>query len=1670
MSLGLAVCPPALAAQSATPVSSTNSTALATAQTNVCNNFTLLISGNGTVTPNCETFLEGQKYTLNAIAANGSVFANWVSNGIVVTAIHRYTFVAASNLLLQASFVPNPFQPIGGTYHGLFYVTSNANEQSSGSFVATVGSKGAYTAQLRLGAQNHVFSGEFSINGVASKTIQRPGLSPLAIQLQLDLSNGPLTGTVSDGTWTADLAANRAIYSKTNPAPQAGKYTLLIPGGEKARAQPGGNGFGAVTVDALGHVTFSGMLGDGTPVTSSGVVCSQGEWPFYISLYGGKGSMLGWLSFTNDGGISGQLGWFKMPQPKARLYPGGFTNGAEVIGSVYQHTNGLPVLGLTDGQLLLTNGNLAQGITNPIVLGPNNEATGQNTDKLIFGPSSGLFKGSVMNSNTGKPIDVNGIVLQNQNFGAGYFLGTTESGSVLLSGTGATGTSTSAVVAELSNTTTTVSTPPSSDATANIGLALVPPQNSSNSATADPQNTRLGYWRFNNADYLGEEGQKPIMAQAALVPSWSGTAIAMTNTDASSQLMYNVVESNGQTNFDCATGTVRFWFQPNWSTGSPHGPKGGYFFRVGGANGLMSLGVVSVGTNYDSLMQFAYGSNQFWQGSSFGTGSLQGAPVNFQSNHWYQITLTYSATNIALYTNGALLATGNLAPGLNTSGPNQYGPILSAGNGVSYYPSAAERSGGFGFGNFAGLPCAVLGQLDELETFNYPLTPQAVAAGFPTFAGNSLESVMSDSNYVGRSDMLQRYVDGNPATVAQCRLGCWRFDSDTLMTEQGQVPLSYNDVGLAPSWSGTALNINGDPASQVTYWDVCTNGWANINCRQGSLRFWFKPNVNDGPGGPFIYMGSPDGVDKWELALNSGASSISFITGSNGMTTPNLTANCKLSPGHWTQIVLTYGSERSSLYLNGALAATGDAVSYWPSLTNRNLGMVIGNNTAYNNAINGQFDEMETFNYELDPTNILSNFQIVQAVDSDLDGVPDLLEDMVLPVSRPFLGSPVVVTGTIEAEQFDMGGPGIAYQNIASNPASSYRPTGMLITNCDDLGLGYCLDQTRAGEWVRYTINVLMPQAYTIETRVEGIGTNGVFECEFTGSGIYTNTGPLTIASTNWTNVSAEVYLSSGIYTMTLRCLTNGTDGQHVGRFNYISIYPWWQAGFTSTHTNAVTETELSTNNNWLDARNNAEAIQQAIDTLPATGGTVLLPAGTYYVSQASPNEANDASRNAAVSILTNNIEIAGAGKTNTTLIAYNRATTVFCLGQTANASGGLAFAPYTNFILRDMTIEGQPHWAVSNIAGTNIIYDAGQLSAGQTNDLNTDCINGPNTGAETVFYPYLVGQCPYNILITNCQFLYGWNPVTLCGNATMISNVLVRACDFNVWGGSNTNFGNVGIFGSALNVVIIENTFNGNMNLDSSANGCVSTNDSEWIGPAGFVWLQQGGNLFVARNAISNYNLEAVQVNAGPNAIVGNTFQTLISDVGCCALCALGGPSSWAWGGPGIANFENATCFVGNSVYGGRNGVECVASSMPYTFNCSGNWLHLYPPFAEVGDGLGAATVVSGCQTANVCGNTLDFGALGFLFANTNDTALILNNDFSGASYRAIGAVDASDRLNTAQIFGNILGQGSTFHAQVPFANSFGWFLSQNEYLNAVSNSVPPFLDPISSAAHVSD
>ena len=99
-------------------------------------------------------------------------------------------------------------------------------------------------------------------------------------------------------------------------------------------------------------------------------------------------------------------------------------------GSLYQFTNGVPVLNFTDGQIVFANGNLAEDFTNQIVLTADSKVTSTNGMTLTISKPNGLFRGTVVNPATRKPIAFKGAILEKQNVASGLFLGTNQTGRV----------------------------------------------------------------------------------------------------------------------------------------------------------------------------------------------------------------------------------------------------------------------------------------------------------------------------------------------------------------------------------------------------------------------------------------------------------------------------------------------------------------------------------------------------------------------------------------------------------------------------------------------------------------------------------------------------------------------------------------------------------------------------------------------------------------------------------------------------------------------------------------------------------------------------------------------------------------------------------------------------------------------------------------------------------------------------------------------------------------------------------------------------------------------------------------------------------------------------------------------------------------------------------------
>jgi hypothetical protein len=158
-------------------------------------------------------------------------------------------------------------------------------------------------------------------------------------------------------------------------------------------------------------------------------------------------------------------------------------------------------------------------------------------------------------------------------------------------------------------------------------------------------------------------------------------------------------------------------------------------------------------------------------------------------------------------------------------------------------------------------------------------------------------------------------------------------------------------------------------------------------------------------------------------------------------------------------------------------------------------------------------------------------------------------------VPKPFGGPPRPVPGTIEAEDFDAGGEGVAYRDTtAGNAGGAYRDTDVDIEPTADGGGGYNVGWMPAGEWLNYTISIPESRTYTLTARVAASGPGGTFHVEFDG---VNKTGPLTIPNTrgwqSWTDVTATVTLDAGVRSMRVVADSMSPAGVF-GNLNYVTI------------------------------------------------------------------------------------------------------------------------------------------------------------------------------------------------------------------------------------------------------------------------------------------------------------------------------------------------------------------------------------------------------------------------------------------------------------------------------------------------------------------------------------
>jgi hypothetical protein len=295
----------------------------------------------------------------------------------------------------------------------------------------------------------------------------------------------------------------------------------------------------------------------------------------------------------------------------------------------------------------------------------------------------------------------------------------------------------------------------------------------------------------------------------------------------------------------------------------------------------------------------------------------------------------------------------------------------------------------------------------------------------------------------------------------------------------------------------------------------------------------------------------------------------------------------------------------------------------------------------------------------------------------------------------PYGGIAAAVPGTVQAENYDTGGQGVAYNVTSVNGnGTAYRSDGVDLETTSDTGGGDNLGWTGSGQWFRYTVNAASAGTYTVTLRVAAPSavTGALHLSNASGTNL---SGAVNIPSTGgwqtWTTVTASVALPAGQQVLTLNQDNGGWN------FNYLTFASAGTGGGgTSTNLAAGKPTSESSHTNVYASGNVTDADQNSY----WESANNAFP---QWV-QVDLGSAQSASR------IVLQLPAAWGARTQTLSVLGSTNGTTFT---TLKASAGYNFAPGSNnTITIPITATTQRYFRLNITANTG--WAAGQISSFQ--------------------------------------------------------------------------------------------------------------------------------------------------------------------------------------------------------------------------------------------------------------------------------------------------------------------------------------------------------------------
>ncbi|CAN5170378.1 hypothetical protein BH23CHL1_BH23CHL1_04640 [soil metagenome] len=199
--------------------------------------------------------------------------------------------------------------------------------------------------------------------------------------------------------------------------------------------------------------------------------------------------------------------------------------------------------------------------------------------------------------------------------------------------------------------------------------------------------------------------------------------------------------------------------------------------------------------------------------------------------------------------------------------------------------------------------------------------------------------------------------------------------------------------------------------------------------------------------------------------------------------------------------------------------------------------------------------------------------------------------------------------GRIEAEDYREGGTGFGFQDTTSaNLGGAYRTDAVDIQATSDIGGGFNVGWTDAGEWLAYDVTVATSGTYHFTARVASPNTGRTFHIEVDNVNV---TGPITVPNSGGFQIWRDVIV--GPFTMTAGTHTLKVVMNAAGfNMNYVDVSQNSAGSLLAAPTN-LTATPVSSAQvdlSWADNSDNEdsfvversldESTWAVLDTLPA--------------------------------------------------------------------------------------------------------------------------------------------------------------------------------------------------------------------------------------------------------------------------------------------------------------------------------------------------------------------------------------------------------------------------------------------------------------------------------------